>query len=201
MTTEKNNHSTPILIGVSIVVLLLIVVFFVCVIAVQKASDGSQIAEARLNSDENLRPVEGAYGWKLGDKLPDDLETTTNNYTLMYYPPIDAGWDGWLTLTEERRIAEIDVSLGMGATNINQIKAILREKYGFRQFYKFPNSDYTVCYGATNREAALHVSSFSFLTYRDTALSQIADSQTEQRKTESEAATKKQVEDDLKSKL
>jgi hypothetical protein len=152
--------------------------------------------------DENLRPVEGAYGWKLGDKLPDNLVVETNNSSLVYNAPDDANWEGWLELTEDRHIAEIVVSLYNQSTNITEIKAVLKEKYGFRRYSGVSTPDhYTIFYGTPNRQAILEASSIPFLTYSDTELSKIADSQTESRKAAADAAQKKQTEDTLKKDL
>ena len=35
--------------------------------------------DAEQKPDENLRPVQGAYGWNLGEVLPDSFETKTND--------------------------------------------------------------------------------------------------------------------------
>jgi hypothetical protein len=39
-------------------------------------------ADAQLKSDENLKAVQGAYGWNLGDVLPNNFEPKTNDASL-----------------------------------------------------------------------------------------------------------------------
>ena len=168
----------------------------------QNGSDQKDAININQASDENLRPVEGAYGWKLGDKLPDNLAVETNNNSLVYNPPDNANWEGWLALTEDRHIAEIVVSLYNQSTNIAEIKAVLKEKYGFRRYSSTSTPDhYTIFYGTPNRQAILEASSMPFLTYSDTELSKIADGQTESRKAAADDAQKKQTEDTLKKDL
>lgn len=62
-----------------------------------------------LQTDEILHPAQEAYGWILGDKLPDNFDVSTSDGEITYYSSYSEtnGFDGWLTLTEDRRIASI----------------------------------------------------------------------------------------------
>jgi hypothetical protein len=159
-------------------------------------------ADAQRKPDENLKAVQGAYGWNLGDVLPNNFGAKTNNDSL----GITSGFDisglsgsvhGWLTLTEDRRIAAIYI---FGLNNDQgSVNKMLKEKYGFRKMSHYSSGgDYNCYFGTTNRQAVLNSFNNSFsLEYRDEELCQLAEEQTKNRK----AAAQKQIEDELKTHL
>lgn len=154
---------------------------------------------ANLNPDETLKPAQGAYGWNLGDKLPYNFEVTTNDGEITYYSSYDNtdGFDGWLKLTEDRRIASITQCYYDKTDQFDELIKILKEKYGLRRI-----SENYATFGTTNRAVTLFgESGTSFLEYKDVALCQIAEMEKENLKKAAESEKKKQIENDLKTHL
>jgi hypothetical protein len=150
--------------------------------------------------DANVRPVNGAYGFKLADVLPDNFETRSNDDAsgITYdfnIPEGDMILEGWLVLTESKQIAEISI-VDIRRDHFESVKTALREKYGLRETSQFMGKT-VYFFGTTNRQATLTDGNLHGLDYRDEGLIKIADTQTKNRK----AAAKKQVEDAMKSHL
>lgn len=157
-------------------------------------------ADAHQKPDDNLRPVQGAYGWNLGDVLPNSFEAKTNDDSLGItcdFNPSPTASMGWLTLTADRRIAAIYVA---GFINVQgSVNQALKEKYGFRKMAHYSSGgDYNCYFGTTNRQAVLNsFENVASLEYRDEELCRIADEQKENRK----AAAQKKINDELKTHL
>ena len=161
---------------------------------------------ARQKPDENLRPVQGAYGWNLGDVLPNNLVVRTNGVDGSVVYGIDSSEIrlGVLSLTEERRIASILIDV-----NSDQREAIaetLKKKYGFRNTYYLTSTIHNSYFGATNRQVIMitfdtDVGKTTSLEYRDETLCKIAAEQGARRQAAATAAAKKQIEANLKTHL
>lgn len=164
-----------------------------------------RVEDTQQKADENLRPVQGAYGWNLGAKLADGLEIKTNE-DLFYYSPVPGGdWDGWLILTEDRRVASITQCFHNDSTQFDKVMGVLREKYGLRHVsHASTGKDLTAWYGTTNRQAMLTISSAvgtSFLEYSDQELCRVADEEKFSRTNAAATKAVKQIEDGLKAHL
>lgn len=174
---------------------------------------------ADIKPDENLKEVQGAFSWTLGATLPDNLVAETNS-VFSGVPGITCNWlmqgSAWkpapdifakirhLRLTEDRRIASIDVEAS--ALEVNEVCLALREKYGFREADHSPSGACGYAYfGKTNRQAVLMVSvdypqygiKVITLQYRDERLCKLADEQDGSR----HAAEEKQKAEEIKSHL
>lgn len=186
-----------------------VLVCAVVVAAVLLGGGRDRTGAAQIAADD-LKAVEGAMGWKLGDVLPANLEVRINDdafgITYDFDPPTDMQGPDFpmcnLILTENRQIAAIRVT---GSENDrftkDNLKKVLREKYGLRQSLKLGFGGAANYYfGQTNRQVILTTSSPTSLIdleYRDEQLYQLAAKQTEKRK----AAADKQIQNSLKGKL
>ena len=161
--------------------------------------------DARQKPDAALRPVQGAYGFNLGDRLPLNYNVTTNeDYSLSYVPADheDAFW--CLYLTEDKRIAAITVMENIAdKSKVEAVKSVLREKYGFREISHDSFMD-MIYFGPENRQATMTTKNGDkgyFIIYQDKDLYRIAREQNLNRKAAAEGSAHKKLSDDLKSKL
>lgn len=192
-----------ILIGVGVFAVLFIIIGFIGLKIWAKHELRTLTGNHQL-IDKNVIPVSGAYGFNLGDKLPDSFEIRSNDeaFGLTYnlnIPEGDMIISGYLILTESKQIAGISIE-DIGGTHFESVKTALREKYGLRETYQDFMGQHKYCFGTTNRQAILTDGSrFSLyeLEYLDEDLVRIANTETENRK----AAVKKKIEDDMKSHL
>ena len=167
-----------------------------------------------VTGETNLQAVQGAYGWNLGGVLPNNFEAKTNVFdgndigiTCGFEPSgLPGSVSGWLDLTEDRRITAITIS--MFKANRDQLDVVedtLRKKYGLRKVRHHSDKSYDSYFGTQNRQAVLQITGspegITWLFYRDEELCRIADTQTENRKVAAKAAAKKQIEDELKTRL
>jgi len=205
MAKKKPGH------GVTCMVLSVVMSFFwVAALSVKSNTQAIRVQTfsppaSPQEADENLRPVQGAYGWTLGAKLADGLEIATND-ELFYYSPVTGGdWDGWLILTEDRRVASITQCFHNDSTQFDKVMGVLREKYGLRKIsHATTGGDLAAWYGTTNREARLTISSSvgtSFLEYSDKELCRIAEAETFNRTNAAAAKADKRIKNDLKAHL
>ena len=215
--TAKCSHHRPgkpsFLIGIGLMA--------ICLSACDQQQDQDftrRLFGAEVKPDDHLIEVQGAYGWTLGATLPDNLVAETNS-GFSGVPGITCNWlmqgtsSAWrltldgvslLRLTEDRRIASIDVEVS--PLKVPEVCLALRDKYGFREADHSPSGAYGYAYfGKTNRQAVLMVSvdyprigiNVISLKYRDERLCKLADEQNENRN----AAAEKQKADEIKSHL
>ena len=174
--------------------------------------DNQSIPKNFVTGETNLQAVQGAYGWNLGEVLPNNFEAKTNDdavgITCDFEPSgLPGSVGGWLVLTEDRRITAITIS--MFEANKDQLDVVedtLRKKYGLREVCHYSDKSDHSYFGTQNRQAVLHITgppeqTTTWLEYRDEELCRIADTQTENRKAAAKAAAKKQIEDELKTHL
>lgn len=163
-------------------------------------------AAAKEKPDVNLRPVQGAYLWNLGEKVSDSFEVKTNDDFYLTHDFGDNGQSdygyGYHILTKERRIAAIVIQSTQGRGD--EIRKILTDKYGFRKIRHYSSGkDYDCYFGPTNRQAVLHISDNAViqLEYRDEELCQFAEAEKESRKKAAETGKNGQADDFLKKRL
>ena len=203
MAKKKAGHGAACM-AISIVLGLLWVVLLSSH-GIQLFSGRGEIPDDIISGEKNLQPVQGAYGWNLGDMLPGNFETKTNDDGLGITSDFDpeglsGSIHGWLTLTEERRIAAIYI-FGIATDQRSAVDDMLKQKYGFRERRYHSKVGYDSFFGTTNRQAVLQVDWFdgktTSLEYRDEELVRLADKQKENRK----AAAQKKIGDELKTHL
>lgn len=156
-----------------------------------------------LPKQSNLKPVTGAFGWKLGDQLPQRFmtEVRESDYsTTLFFTP-ETEWPPFkifnLEITPDRRICSIKASafiwVGEGESfdNVkNRVISILTEKYGLRRHiprelragmddaYEFGTDDYGALLGTKYYEpsnADSRPADSLELEYYDKSLKAIAD--------------------------
>jgi hypothetical protein len=125
---ERKKNSAGLILA-AIVLLFVVILVFVA----GKGSNQKQITPS------NFKPVVGAFGWKLGDRLPDQLKNEVKDGTYRFIPrektpPFD---EYELRLTDDGRIYCIKVSgyadgYEESESYKNAMIALLTEKYSRR---------------------------------------------------------------------
>jgi hypothetical protein len=199
MAKKKAGHGAACM-AISIVLGLFWIVFFSSH-RFDSFNNRREVSNDIVSGEKNLKPVQGAYGWNLGDLLPSNFNSRTNDdglgITCAFDPSGSEGiCVGWLTLTEDRRIAAIFVA-GIFTERRSAIEDMLKEKYGLRETH-LEHLDVAesskLYYGTINRQAVLNLNDLkgggnqTFLEYCDEDLCRIASEETKNRKAAAEAA-------------
>jgi hypothetical protein len=179
----------------------------------------SQPAIAQI-TNRHVEPVTGAFGWNLGDRLPDNLTARQNeksfgwSFFSMDPPPTPTPYFKMfrLEVTRDRRICRIIADGVLEEPNkwlevAGGLDAVLYDKYGRTRTNHYKLGDHsfrTYFYGGNGREARLEVeanlegspsspSPFARvgLDYTDTALCDIAEAEKAEAKKAAAEATKK----------
>jgi hypothetical protein len=127
----------------------------------------------------------------LGARFPENLRVETNDYAggISYDFSQDQAHpvEGWLILTENRRIASIDYCIQSKLQD--EVCRVLKKKYGLRGTNNYGDDGYYVHFGTTNRQAVLRVTEWAherdghvYLEYRDEKLCQITESERRSRR-------------------
>jgi hypothetical protein len=153
-----------------------------------------------------LTPVTGAFGWSLGDRLPESaqIETNSDNFSLSSdftpnkpVPPFDMFF---VWLTSDHTIHSI---IGHAYIHSEDLKVqqdaliqALTEKYGIRDHIHNSSTMDTYNFGTEDRSAELSVgisesgNASLFLTYTDRALRYKAQEEDAQRKADAKNSLK-----------
>jgi hypothetical protein len=184
--TRKNPNAVGLLVIVVVLTACFVGVFFLT----------SSQKQTRQAKPANLKPVVGAFGWKLGDKLPEQLKSEVHDGRYNFrpekeMPPFD---DCVLMMTDDGRIYCIEATASSpdyvqdSDSLKNALISLLSEKYGLR--HHDPNylgADQYV-FGSEDRSASLEVFERKLFTlkYYDTQLQNVAYEQQEARRKKDE---------------
>jgi hypothetical protein len=159
---------------------IVIIVAVIVIVRIKAFLAGRHSDDAATQGRSYLKPVSGAYGYTLGDILPQNLLIATNDdvgFGLTYSFQIsdDEIFDyGILILTEKRQIASIRLHF---KERSGAVSSILMDKYGYRD----SDDRYKVTYfGTSNRQAVLWESEY-LVDYRDEALCETAKEEKQRR--------------------
>lgn len=150
--------------------------------------------------DSKLNPTTGAFGWNLGDKLPDSAQVETNdsfqlNFVFLSDKSTSPSEDGGvLTLTSDHKICSIFAERYIQGDALKALIQVFTDKYGIRD-HQFNFADSTVFkttdiyhFGTEDRSAEIDVRAPNaigehiWIHYSDRALCNKAKEETNQRK-------------------
>jgi hypothetical protein len=142
----------------------------------------------------SLKPVFGAFGWQLGEKLPERFrrELLESDYASIYIFTPEQEWPPFnsfsLDVTPDGRICSVNATAVVRDTeefyaSTERLISLLTEKYGLRLHDHEPNGPNTTVedeykFGTPERTAHLQIHGNAkqiWLTYYDNKLKEIAD--------------------------
>jgi len=118
----------------------------------------------------NLKPVVGAFGWKLGDKLPEQLSSKVQDANYNFTPDTDMppfvksnNCSFYLSLTKDGQIAQISaMALNVRENDLYDSKrgliSLLTDKYGLRVHDPNESEGDSYHFGTVGRQAHLSIS-------------------------------------------
>ena len=118
----------------------------------------------------NLKPVISAFGWKLGDKLPDQLRSQVKDATYHFTPDTETSpfvernnGSFYLSLTKDGQIAQIGAIALNNITEDNfydnerRLISLLTDKYGLRVHDPNESEGDSYYFGTKGRQAHLAI--------------------------------------------